>query len=128
MFEIPYAVGCTFQNRYLIVEACCRSVCDMGIFEGVQYLFTPMSVGFGTLLEFGKLRLFSCGDPFEELFPLLGILGTLTNAIEPFLEIMGKPQVVVVKKHQITSFFIGTIGNIIVNCSGLFGSLKKCRI
>ena len=80
MFEIPDTIGCTFQNLYFIVEAFCRSICNMGIFEGVQYLFTPMSVGFGTLLEFRKLRLFGCGDPFKEFFPLFGILFILTNS------------------------------------------------
>jgi len=106
MFEIPDTIGCTFQNLYFIVEAFCRSICDMGIFECVQYLFTPVSVGFGTFLEFRKLWLFGCWDPFKEFFPLFGILWVLTDSIKPFFEIVGKPQIVVVKKHQITSFFI----------------------
>ena len=106
MFKIPDTIGCTFQNLYFIVEAFCGSIGDMGIFEGVQYLFAPMSVGFGTLLEFRKLRLFGCRDPFKEFFPLFGILWVLTDSIKPFFEIVGKPQIVVVKKHQITSFFI----------------------
>ena len=39
MFEIPDTIGCTFQNLYFIVEAFCGSIGDMGIFEGVQYLY-----------------------------------------------------------------------------------------
>ena len=106
MFEIPDTIGCTFQNLYFIVEAFCWSICDMGIFEGVQYLFTPVSVGFSTLLEFRKLRLLCCGDPIKEFFSLFGILWILTDAIKPFLEIVCKPQVVVVKKHQIAGLFL----------------------
>ena len=96
MFKIPDSIGSPFQNFYFIVEAFRWTICDVGIFKCIQYFAAPMSVGGSTLFKFLKLRLFGCGNPFKELFSLFGILWILTDTVKPFLQVVGKPQIIVV--------------------------------
>ncbi len=103
---IVYPVECVFEKSIFwhVKKTFCWTIGDMAVFKCVQYFPDPMSVGCGTLFEFGNLRLNSCRNPFEEFLSLLRINGyfsplafPLNSSMEMALKIPGQKAVVFVK-------------------------------
>ena len=105
-FKFSNSIGNTFQNFYLIVKSFCWSIGDMWIFKSMKDFFCPVPVGSGTFFKFRQTGSLSCFYPVKEIFSLPGIFVVLTDIIKFFFQEMCLAQVVVIKQHKVTGFFV----------------------